>query len=570
MAAARKPHELSQFSAGIAISLGDAADWLAALPIAAALIRPHERGGFQRHASNIMFNQLGLSPTGVGAPPELAQAIAAAARGAIQREILCTVGEGVLRSDYRAALAPLGEADGSLVLLTLIDRTHEARTERSLRRELISDSLTGLPNRAGLEEALEGHSEGGASAEGDTALLLLNLARFSRINEHIGPMAGDELLITVARRLQSNLRADDILARTGGDEFAIGSRIASGKADVREIARRVRGAFDHPFRIGDLRVSIDCAVGCAIQPAAALDVPDLLRHAQIALKRAKQTDRIEIYEPETAALTTNRFNLETALRHAIEGDRLQLAFQPLIDLASGQVAGFEALARWRHDDGQVISPAEFIPVAEDSGLIVPLGQWAIQAAARTLAGWDAVNGGAPVPVYMAVNVSAIQLVRDDVAAIVRSAIDVSGISANRLMIELTESAVIGDPDIAMSVLRELKSLGTRIAMDDFGTGYSNLAYLQQLPLDVLKIDRSFVDRMVEDKDKAAIVRTIQSLAEALEMKTTAEGVETAAQAASLTAIGCNFGQGYLFARPLSADDALAFWRKSVRCNPTDS
>lgn len=533
--------------------------WLSALPIAAALIRPLPRGQYQLHASNRRFEKLDLSPAGLALPVELARAIAAIADGCpIPDEISCTIGTGIASREYRATLAPIGEA---LHLLALVDRTQEVHTERNLRRELVSDSLTGLPNRAGLEEAMEARSHG-ATAEGDFALMLLDLSRFSRINEHIGPMAGDELLITVARRLQSSLRSDDILARTGGDEFAIASRIGAGKVDVREIARRVRGAFDHPFRIGELKVSIDCAVGCAIQPVSNVDIADLLRHAQIALKRAKQTDRIEIYEPETALITNNRFSLETALRNAIEADGLQLAFQPLIELATGRVAGFEALARWQREDGQMISPAEFIPVAEDSGLIVPLGQWVIQAAARNLGNWDRANGGDSVNAYVAVNVSAIQIARDDVATIVRDALADNGVAADRLMIELTESAIIGDPDVALSVLRELKSLGTRIAMDDFGTGYSNLAYLQELPLDVLKIDRSFVDRMTQDKDKAAIVRTIQSLAEALEMQTTAEGVETADQAAMLKMIGCNYGQGYYFARPMAADDALAYWRAS--------
>lgn len=541
-------------------SAADGASWLAALPIAAALVRPLARGQFQLHASNRLFERLDLSPTGLGVPVELVRALAAAHHGQGCSDVSCTIGKGVAGREYRAALAQMAHDAAPLYLLTLIDRTLEAQTERSLRRELVSDSLTGLSNRAGLEESLE--SDSGVFSDGDVGLLLLDLSRFSRINEHIGPLAGDELLITVARRLQSNLRAGDILARTGGDEFAIASRIGAGKVDVREIARRVRGAFDHPFRIGDLKVSIDCAVGCAIQSAGDIGVANLLRHAQIALKRAKQTDRIEIYEPETAGLANNRFSLETALRHAIEGDGLQLAFQPLIEFSTGRVAGFEALARWTRENGQMISPAEFIPVAEDSGLIVPLGQWAIQAAARTLADWDRANGGVQVPVYVAVNVSAIQLARDDVAAIVRDAVAEAAVSADRLMIELTESAVIGDPDVAMSVLRELKSLGTRIAMDDFGTGYSNLAYLQELPLDVLKIDRSFVDRMTQDMDKAAIIRTIQSLAEALEMKTTAEGVETQAQANHLTAIGCDFGQGFFYARPMAPADALAYWRAS--------
>lgn len=534
--------------------------WLSALPIAAALIRPLPRGQYQLHASNHRFEKLDLSPTGLALPVELARAIAAIADGCpLSGEIGCAIGTGIASREYRATLAPIGD---TLHLLALVDRTQEVQTERNLRRELVSDSLTGLPNRAGLEEAMESRSHG-ATADGDYALMLLDLSRFSRINEHIGPMAGDELLITVARRLQSSLRSDDILARTGGDEFAIASRIGAGKVDVREIARRVRGAFDHPFRIGELKVSIDCAVGCAIQPVSNVDIADLMRHAQIALKRAKQTDRIEIYEPETAVITNNRFSLETALRSAIEADGLQLAFQPLIELATGRVAGFEALARWQRDDGQMISPAEFIPVAEDSGLIVPLGQWVIQAAARTLAQWDRANGDTSVNAYIAVNVSAIQIARDDVATIVREALADNQVTADRLMIELTESAIIGDPDVALSVLRELKSLGTRIAMDDFGTGYSNLAYLQELPLDVLKIDRSFVDRMTQDKDKAAIVRTIQSLAEAMEMQTTAEGVETADQAAMLKTIGCNYGQGYYFARPMAASDALAYWRASL-------
>jgi len=261
-------------------------------------------------------------------------------------------------------------------------------------------------------------------------------------------------------------------------------------------------------------------------------------------------------------VSDNRFGMETELRNAIEEDRLHLAFQPLIELSSGRVAGFEALARWDTGNGHSISPTEFIPIAEDSGLIVPLGQWAIGKAAAVLAEWDSQNG-AIVDCYFSVNVSAIQLIRDDIAAVVRQALDTYKIGGERLMIELTESAIIGDPDLALSVLSELKALDARVAMDDFGTGYSNLAYLQRLPIDVLKIDRSFVEHMVDDRDKVAIVRTIQSLAEVLGMRTTAEGVETADQARLLSALGCDFGQGFLFARPLDSKAALAFWRQSL-------
>ena len=538
--------------------------WIDALPVPAALIRPMARGNFRLHASNAAFDRLNLSPTGVDAPIELLRAIERASQNPDDsQEFSCQLGDGVSARDLRGSIGPLPteSGDDGLFLLTLIDRTQEMMTERNLRRELVSDSLTGLPNRAGFEELVEqrSHADG---AGADHAILLLDLARFSRINEHIGPMAGDELIITVARRLKSSLRSGDILARTGGDEFAISSRVAGGRADVREMARRIRGCFDHPFRIGELKVSVDCALGCAIQPVADTDVADQIRHAQIALKRAKQTDRIEIYEPEAAMVSDNRFGMETELRNAIEEDRLHLAFQPLIELSSGRVAGFEALARWDTGNGHSISPTEFIPIAEDSGLIVPLGQWAIGKAAAVLAEWDSLNG-AIVDCYFSVNVSAIQLIRDDIAAVVRQALDTFKIGGERLMIELTESAIIGDPDLALSVLSELKALDARVAMDDFGTGYSNLAYLQRLPIDVLKIDRSFVEHMVDDRDKVAIVRTIQSLAEVLGMRTTAEGVETADQARLLSALGCDFGQGFLFARPLDSKAALDFWRQSL-------
>src|SRR3546814_9677518 len=223
-------------------------------------------------------------------------------------------------------------------------------------------------------------------------------------------MAGDELIITVARRLKSSLRSGDILARTGGDEFAISSRIAGGRADVREMARRIRGCFDHPFRIGELKVSVDCALGCAIQPSIDTAIADQIRHAQIALKRAKQTDPIEISEPETALLSDHRFGTETELRGAIEEDRLHLAFQPLIELSSGRVAGFEALARWDNSSGHAVSPTEFIPIAEDSGLIVPLGPWATGKAAAGLSAWAQPKGANVAPSF-SVTVFATPLVR---------------------------------------------------------------------------------------------------------------------------------------------------------------
>ena len=251
------------------------------------------------------------------------------------------------------------------------------------------------------------------------------------------------------------------------------------------------------------------------------------------------------------------------MRRALDKDQLKLFYQPLIDLKSGEVAGFEALARWDHEDRGEISPTEFIPVAEESGLILQLGQWAMHKAAETLAEWDR-HAGATLPLHVAVNLSALQVARDDVAALVSSALTSSGLSGERLTLELTESSIVQDPGRATRVFNALKSLNATVAMDDFGTGYSSLAYLQRLPIDVLKIDRSFVSGMMVDPDSVAIVRAVLSLADALGMSTTAEGIETVELATTLAALGCASGQGFYFARPLERDAALDYWRSRTR------
>jgi diguanylate cyclase (GGDEF)-like protein len=546
--------------------------WIDALPIAAALIRPTEHGMFRLHASNAAFVQLSLCPASIDVPVELVRAVEASiASDDGQASFSCVIHRGDMQIEMQGhiqALPPETCAEG-LSLLTLIDRTQELRTERNLRLELITDPLTGLPNRTGFAAKLAEHKRQDSGQ--NHAILLIDLCRFSRINEHIGPSAGDDLVVAVARRLQNYMDNDQVVARTGGDEFGILFPGHLRHDDVRHFAERVKRCFEDPFRIGHLNVSIDCAIGGALCTHIA-DVPvhglshaadhsNDIRHAQIALKRAKRSGMIEVYRPEAPNLCHNRFSMETALREALEEDRLSLQFQPLISLSTGAVAGFEALARW-NDRGTAIPPNHFIPVAEDSGLIVALGRWVMGHALSILADWDARNG-APVDCYVSVNVSPIQLLRDDIVDVTRCALDAHGISGERLMVELTESAVVSDPDHALQVLGALKALKVRIAMDDFGTGYSNLAYLQRLPIDVLKIDRSFVDKMEHDREQVAIVRTIQSLAEALNMQTTAEGVETPDQARLLSALGYNFGQGYHYARPMDPDAALEFWRQSL-------
>jgi len=472
-------------------------------------------------------------------------------------------GEGVAAHHFRIKLAPLPRGPENLprCLLSLVDRTVEVQAERSLRAEMLRDSLTGLPNRLGFSERIE-EVGGKADSEVEYAVLVVDMLRFSRINESMGSLAGDELLITFARRLISALRAGDVLARTGGNEFGVLVSLRRGIKDALKTAARIQEAMETPFKLSELEISVECAVGVALmQPGQ--DAEELFRSAQFAVKQAKTAGRPQVYEPKEASAARRRFSVETELRRALDKDQLKLFYQPLIDLKSGECAGFEALARWTHEDRGEISPVEFIPVAEESGLILTLGRWAMDKAAQTLAGWDK-QYGEPLPLYVAVNLSAIQVARDDIAAVVSSALKSSGLQGSRLTLELTESSIVQDPGRATRVFEALKALEATVAMDDFGTGYSSLAYLQRLPIDVLKIDRSFVTGMMVDPDSVAIVRAVLGLAEALGMSTTAEGIETVELATTLATLGCSSGQGYYFAKPLEADAAIEYWKSRRR------
>jgi diguanylate cyclase (GGDEF)-like protein len=441
-------------------------------------------------------------------------------------------------------------------LVSLIDKTAQVETEKSLRSEMLRDSLTGLPNRFAFNERVDAVLADANFGEGSYAVLAVDMTRFSRVNECMGALAGDELLITFARRLVSALRPTDMLARTSGDEFGILLRLDRGLADALRAAERIKAVLTLPFRLSDLEIRVDCAIGCAVLNRGVNSADEVLRNAQFALKRAKRLGTTQVYEPIQAAAVRRRFSIETELRCAIEADALTLAYQPLIELATGRVAGFEALARWEHD-GSPIPPGEFIPVAEESGLIVQLGRWALETATRTLADWDR-RTGTLLPFNISVNLSPIQISRDDIAASVSGALAGSGISGDRLTLELTEGAIIHDPDRVAKALGALKKFRVRIAMDDFGTGFTSLASLQKLPIDLLKIDQSFVGGMLADSDSTAIVRAILSLARALGMETTAEGIDCDDLAEMLTELGCTYGQGYHFSEPLVAEDALAY------------
>jgi diguanylate cyclase (GGDEF)-like protein len=458
---------------------------------------------------------------------------------------------------FTVSVSPLrpGTAGAPRVLVTLIDRTAEIQAERSLQGEKLNDALTGLPNRAGFVERLEQQMTD--DGPDNYSVVAVDLLRFARVNECVGSLGGDELIMTVARRLISTLRGHDLLARTGANEFAMVVRLIDGPGDVLHVARRIEAVLERPCKLSAFEIKVDCAVGCALATDSDGDAETLMRHAQVALKHAKLSRRTELYQPNGLAVARRRFSLETDLRRAIETGTLDMAYQPLMSMSSGRITGFEALARWHHPDRGTVPPAEFIEVAEDSGLIVPLGRWALDRALKTLTEWDAAAGRA-LPLYMGVNLSAIQVARDDIAGLVARSLKTHRLSGYRLSVELTESALVNDADRAGRTLDALKSVDAMVAMDDFGTGFSNLANLQKLPIDTLKIDRSFITGMLGDPDKVAIVRAILGLAQALGMTTTAEGIETHDLAQTLAALGCTTGQGYLYAPALPSAAALTF------------
>ena len=551
------PLPLPQPADPLAFGPGASAMMLDMLPVPAAIIELQEHG-FAFDAVNRPFRLAGLGTVASESPlirllgPRLRRFIESSD---IQCEISWQFGDEVDARHFRVMLAKRADRRSfPRCMVTLVDHTSELRTEYSLRREMATDSLTGLPNRAGFSDALE-HAITSENAR-DFAVLVVNLDRFSRVNACMGGLAGDELLITVARRMKGALRSRDTLARMGGDEFGVLLTLDEGPGDALHVAKRIQAALANPFRLSDFEIRVDCSIGIALGADNDGDPEDLVRNAQFAVKRAKKSGRTEIYQTHTFDIAREQFGIETELRRAIENGQMTLCYQPICDLATGKITSFEALARWTTEDGVRLSPNDFIPVAEESGLIIPLGRWAMEEAAQTIAAWDRASDG-NCDIKVAVNLSAIQLQRDHIPAMVRGALERHGVDGKRLTLELTESAIVTDPDRIAQTMNALKDMGATLAMDDFGTGYSNLAYLQKLPIDLIKIDRSFVSGMLADRDKIAIVRAILSLAQALGMQTTAEGIETNELAQTLAALGCTYGQGFLYSRALERDEAYA-------------
>ena len=430
---------------------------------------------------------------------------------------------------------------------------HDAtELQEQLVHEAYHDALTGLASRALFRErALEAlqRDAGGAGV----AILLLDLDGFKEVNDSLGHAAGDALLVQVAARLRAAVRDGDTVARIGGDEFGVVIESPDARADAEVVAGRIAAALQEPVRVGarELHVAVSIGLACG---ADAADVDQLVRNADLAMYRAKAAGGagLAAYDPEMLAGLVQRLELEADLRLALTRDELTLHYQPTVDLRTGEIVGFEALVRWHHPTRGLVSPLDFIGIAEATGLIVPLGRWVLTEACRQAVAWGA---GRTRRLKMAVNVSVRQFEHGDLSAMVAEVLAATGMPVDQLCLEMTESVLLTDTDENLTQLQRLKALGVTLAMDDFGTGYSSLAYLRRYPMDILKIDRSFVDRLGGDREDEALVRTIVRLGRNLGMTTVAEGIEDAAQLATLRELGCDLAQGFFLSRPLPAAEA---------------
>jgi len=438
------------------------------------------------------------------------------------------------------------------VLLALMDMTERKRAEARLAFMAQHDTLTGLPNRTLLRQRMDEmllHTRRGTDK---LAVLVLGLDSFKAVNDTLGHGVGDKLLRAVAKRLRSILREEDALARLDSDEFAIVERGIARPEDAALVARRLLDAISEPFLIDDHSVAIGASVGIAVSPGDGDDSEKLLKHADLALSRAKSDFRgtFSFFEAAMDANAQSRRRLETALRSAIRNDLLQPYYQPLVDLASGRITGFEALVRWPDAERGMIAPSEFIPVAEETGLIGAIGALMLRRACMDAVLW-------PDDVRVAVNLSPLQFRTGNLLSLVMEALKQSGLPARRLELEITETLLLEKSSQVIATLHALRALGVRISMDDFGTGYSSLSYLRSFPFDKIKIDRSFVQEVDSSRYAQAIIRSIISLGKGLGVTITAEGVETEAELGCLRAEGCDEGQGYLFSRARPHGEIMA-------------
>jgi diguanylate cyclase (GGDEF)-like protein/PAS domain S-box-containing protein len=457
-----------------------------------------------------------------------------------------------------ATLIQIAESIGSQIGQFIV----RMQAEEAVKYVALHDSVTHLPNRVMFNQRLEQAIAQAQRHARKLALMFIDLDRFKVINDTLGHEIGDVLLREVAERLKNNLRGGDIVARLGGDEFVVLLEDVDATGGINSVAEKLTVAMTASFTVADREVHVTGSIGISMYPADARDARSLMKYADIAMYRAKEQGRntFQFYSDQINMHSVERLTLESQLRSALERDELVLHYQPVIEAKSGTIVGMEALVRWQHREGDLLPPGKFIEIAEDTGLIVPIGAWVLNSACRQQRLW--LEHGLP-PIRIAVNLSPRQFVHrhlfDDIAAAIRS----THFEPNWLELELTESTVMHNAQRAVALLTELKQMGIAISIDDFGTGYSSLAYLKRFPIDGLKIDRSFVSDVPNDSSNTAITQAIIAMAHSLGLKVTAEGVENAEQVSFLRQHGCDEMQGYYFSRPLAVAEATALLKNSA-------
>ncbi|HEC18522.1 MAG TPA: EAL domain-containing protein [Gammaproteobacteria bacterium] len=445
------------------------------------------------------------------------------------------------------------------------DITEQKRNEEQLAHQACHDILTDLPNRLLFDDRLSmalAHAQRNNSM---LAVIFLDLDRFKNINDSLGHSVGDRVLQSVAGRLTRNIRQEDTAARMGGGEFTILLPHIPHADNAAELAEKILGAIEQPLYLDDHELFVTASIGISVYPGDAGQAESLMKNADTAMYRAKERggNNYQFYTPAMNTRALERLTLENSLRHALKRNQFLLYYQPQIHLGTGQIVGVEALLRWRTEEGELISPAEFIPLLEETGLIIPVGAWVLQQACMQNSAWQAA--GLP-PLRIAVNLSARQFGQQDLVSHVLNCLEKSGLEAGYLELEITESIMMDAVDGKLEVLKALRHAGLQLAVDDFGTGYSSLSYLKRLPVDTIKIDQCFIRNAAHDPEDAAIVKAIITLAHDLKRRVIAEGVETREQLSLLHTLGCDEIQGYLFSRPLAAE-ALPAWLEQQRLDP---
>ncbi|MBV8161302.1 MAG: EAL domain-containing protein [Acidimicrobiia bacterium] len=502
------------------------------------------RHGFAEFGSGSHRQVVSYAPVGVGgwSVPTLQSA----------GEFFGPIRSGQLRVEL-ALLALLALAAAVIAVLTYKREAARRQFQEELARQAYHDSLTGLPNRSAFSERLQSALASARRHGEGLAVLFLDLDRFKVVNDSLGHERGDELLAAVATRLQACLRAEDTVARMGGDEFTVLVERLDGAVDAVSTAERILAEMARPFDVNGHQTNVGVSIGIALSEGADSE-QDLLRDADLAMYQAKEHGRSTwaVFENDLAERARERLDLETELRHAIDGGELVLYYQPEMDLEHSSIVGMEALVRWNHPRLGLLAPDRFIPLAEETGLIVPLGRWVLREACAQAVRWQRRHGADAIP-RMSVNVSGRQFDRGALfVAEVAETLEETGLPAGSLMLEITETVIMGDVHAAVETVTGIQALGVGLAIDDFGVGYSSLSHLRELPIDNLKLDRSFVAGLKTHKADAAIARSVMVLARSLHLTVTAEGIETQEQLGQLQSLGCVRGQGFYFQRPVSA------------------